>query len=105
MIEITPLAREKLTAFLSENKIAPQVRIVTSSGCGGSQLILVPGQPAPGDISAVFGPLTLCLGRDLYAQAGKVRVDYLEGEADSGFFVDCECEAAGDGCAGCTTCG
>ena len=108
MIDITPLAREKLLAHLTEHKIETQVRILLSSGCCGdeSQLILAPGQPAPGDISVVFGPLTLCLNRDLYEQVGPVRVEYLEDGAEAGFFVACEREAAdGGGCAGCTACG
>ena len=108
MIGITPLAQEKLTAYLAEKKIPLQVRITASQNCREDEdrLILVPDQPAPGDISAHFGPLTLCLGRDLHTQVGRVQVDYRDEGHDFGFVVESERSPAnGGGCAGCIACG
>ncbi len=38
MVEITALAAEKLSAYLSENKIDSPVRIAAMNGCGGPSL-------------------------------------------------------------------
>ena len=106
MIDITPLAKENLTSFLEGKKIPLKVRIALPSDCdAGSQLILVPDQPAPGDISVDFGPLTLCLSRDIYAQVGKVQVDFRDEGNDYGFVVECERPPLDGDCAGCTACG
>jgi Fe-S cluster assembly iron-binding protein IscA len=107
MIDITPLAKENLTAFLSGKKIPLKVRVTLPSGCDGDpgQLILVPDQPGPGDISVNFSPLTLCMSRDLYERVGRVQIDYRDEEHDFGFVVDCEQppfdEEACFGCIGC----
>jgi len=107
MIDITPLAKENLTAFLTGKKLPLQVRLTLScSYGGGDQLILVPGQPEPNDVSVDFGPLTLCLSRDLHALVGRVQVDFRDEGQDYGFVVECERPLADDGgCAGCTSCG
>jgi Fe-S cluster assembly iron-binding protein IscA len=107
MIDITPLAKENLTAFLTGKKIPLKVRIVWPSGCDGDpgHLILVPEPPAPGDISVDFDPLTLCINRDLFEQVGRVQVDYREEGHDFGFVVECERPPfEGEGCSGCTAC-
>ena len=108
MISLTPLAQEKLTTFLVEKKLGLQVRITCSSGDGGDgeQLILVPDKPASGDLRAGFGPLILCLSRDLYDRVGRVRVDYRVEDHDYGFVVERALSPADLGdCAGCTACG
>ncbi|MDH5298478.1 MAG: hypothetical protein OEV91_05615, partial [Desulfobulbaceae bacterium] len=38
MIEITPLAAEKISAYLSENNIDAPIRIAAMNGCGGPSL-------------------------------------------------------------------
>ena len=107
MIDITPLAKENLTSFLEGKKLPLKVRITTPSDCDtGNLLILVPGQPAPGDISVDFGSLTLCLNRDISAQVGKVQVDFRDEGHDYGFVIECERPPINGGdCAGCTFCG
>ena len=107
MIDITHAAREILTSFLSSRKIPLKVRVTFPPGCGGDldQLILVPDQPATGDISVDFGPLTLCMDRDLFEQVGRVRVDYRDAGYDYGFVIECERPPFdGGGCSGCTAC-
>ena len=106
MIDITPLARENLTSFLEGKKLPLQVRITFPPGCDEDQLILVPGQPAPGDLSLDFGPLTLCLSRDIHDLVGGVRVDFRDEGQDCGFVVECERPPSDGGfCEGCTDCG
>ena len=104
MLEITPLAQEKLISFLEEKKLPLKVRI--TGGCGdGEGLTLVPDHPAPNDISVEFGPLTLCFSRDLYEQVGKVRVDFRHENHDHGFIVESERPpGSGGGCDDCTAC-
>jgi len=107
MIDITPLAKENLTAFLTGKKIPLKVRITMPSGCDGDpgQLILVPDRSAPGDISVDFSPLTLCISRDLFEQVGRVQVDYREEGHDFGFVIECERPPFDDGCCSdCTAC-
>ena len=108
MIVLTPLAQEKLTAFMEEKKLGLSVRVAFPSGCcgDGGQLILVPDQAAPGDIRAKFGPLTLCLSRDLFDLVGRVRIDFRVEGHDYGFVVESQRPPTGrDDCAGCTACG
>jgi hypothetical protein len=107
MIDITPLAQENLTEFLTAKKLPLAVRLTFPSDCGGEgRLILVPDQPAPGDISVDFGPLTLCLSRDIHAQVGRVLVDFRDEGHDYGFVIECERPPADTVfCDGCTSCG
>jgi Fe-S cluster assembly iron-binding protein IscA len=107
MISITPLAQENLTSFRLGKKIPLQVRVtVPADGCGdGPPLILVPGKPAPGDINADFGQLTLFVSRDLSAQVGRIQIDFRDEGHDFGFVVDCDYppfdESDCEGCSGC----
>ncbi len=50
MISITPLAQEKLSTYLAENKVEPQVRVyLPDCGCSGpSQLALALDRPEAG---------------------------------------------------------
>ena len=107
MIDITRLAQINLTSFLGAKNIPLQVRIAFPPGCGGEagQLILVPDQPAPGDILADFGPLTLCMDSGLQERVGPIKVDYLVKGHDSGFVIECERQLLdGEGCFGCADC-
>lgn len=110
MITITPTAQEKLSAYLAENKVEPQVRIYLPprdcSGAGG-QLSLALDQPVEGDITVKAGDLELFMSPDLYEQIGKVTVDFKEDNEDAGFVVESERPApvsaptCGGGCSCC----
>ncbi|MDL2226386.1 hypothetical protein LJB86_01870 [Deltaproteobacteria bacterium OttesenSCG-928-M10] len=110
MISITPLAQEKLSAYLAENKVDPKVRIYLPdcdcSGAGG-QISLALDQPSDGDISHEAGGLTLFISRDLSDQLGKVVVDFKDDGRDAGFVVESEKPApvnvptCGGGCSCC----
>lgn len=110
MISITPAAQEKLSAYLSENKVDPKVRIyLPEGGCGGGgQVSLAIDQPNPGDVSITAGDLELFMSRDLSEVLGKVKVDFKDDGRDSGFVVESENQPpAGEssGCGGCSCCG
>ncbi len=108
MITITPLAQEKLSGYLAENKMEPKVRVYLSSGCGGGGISLVIDEPDDEDIKTKAGDLELFMEKQLFDLIGQVTVDFKEENGDSGFFVTSEKPAPvqdGGGCAGCTSCG
>lgn len=110
MISITPVAQEKLTAYLTENKVDLKVRVYLPSGCGGGgQISLAIDQPNPGDITAKAGELELFIDKALSDQVGRVTIDFKDDGRDSGFVVESEREipTGGDdcGCVGCSCCG
>ena len=111
MISITPLAQEKLTAYLAENKVEPKVRIYLPAGdcCGGGgQISLSLDQPNADDITTKAGDLELFMEPALYEQVGKVTIDFKDDGHDSGFVVESEkplpVESGGCG-GGCSCCG
>jgi Fe-S cluster assembly iron-binding protein IscA len=110
MIAITPLAQEKLSAFLAENQTKPQVRVFwPSNGCGGdSQLALTVDEPTADDFSVQAGGLTLSIDRKLQEITGSVTIDFQDLGHDSGFIVDPEkilpvsdSDSCGGGCCDC----
>lgn len=108
MISITPAAQEKLSAYLSENKVDPKVRIyLPEGGCGGGgQVSLAIDQPNPGDVSITAGDLELFMSRDLSEVLGKVKVDFKDDGQDSGFVVESEKPVPVESCGGgCSCCG
>lgn len=111
MITITPLAQEKLSGYLTENKVDPKVRVyLPDYGCSGSggQLSLAIDQPEENDIVAKAGDIELFMTNDLYEMVGKVTIDFKDDGTDSGFVVESEKPAptvSSSGCGGCTCCG
>lgn len=107
MISITPVAQEKLSAYLAENKVDPKVRIYLPDGCGGGgQISLAIDQPNPGDVSITAGNLELFMSRDLSETLGKVVVDFKDDGSDSGFVVESEFSPPSPACGGgCSCCG
>lgn len=93
MISITPLAQEKLSAYLTENKVAPKVRIyLPECDCSGSggQLSLALDQPVNGDVTHKAGELELFMAQDLYDKVGQVTIDFKDDGRNSGFVVESE---------------
>lgn len=110
MISITPIAQEKLTAYLAENKVEPKVRAyLPSGGCcgGGGQISLTLDRPNADDITTKAGDLELFMEPSLYEQVGKVTIDFKDDGQDAGFVVESEKQlpADDDGCGGCSCCG
>ncbi|MDR2142349.1 MAG: hypothetical protein LBR11_11285 [Deltaproteobacteria bacterium] len=108
MIAITPLALEKLTAFLAESKTTPQVRVfLPQAGCGGSvQLSLTVDGPSENDFSVQRGSLTLSIDKQLQQLTGSVNIDFQDDGQDSGFVVEPEkiLPPVDSDCCGCTDC-
>jgi Fe-S cluster assembly iron-binding protein IscA len=108
MIDITPLAYEKLTAFLSENNASPQVRVfLPNSGCGGdNQLSLTVDAPGESDFSVKNGTLTLSIDKNLQLLTGSVTIDFQDEGFDSGFVVNAEkiLPPTDSDCGGCCDC-
>ena len=110
MINITPVAQEKLTSYLADNKAEPKIRVyIPSCGCGGGegQLALTLDQPADGDIKIQAGDLELFIDPELSDQVGKVAIDFKDDGHDSGFVVESEkpLPALEQDCGGCSCCG
>lgn len=109
MISITPLAQEKLSAYLAENKVEPKIRIYLPAGdcCGGGgQISLTLDRPNEGDITTTAGDLELFMDPDLYEQVGKVTIDFKDDGQDSGFVVESEKPVPVESCGGgCSCCG
>jgi Fe-S cluster assembly iron-binding protein IscA len=78
MIEITPLAAEKLSAYLSDNKIDSAVRIAAMNGCGGPSLGLALDECKKADHVLADGNVTLVIDQGLSRACGVVKIDYIE---------------------------
>ncbi|MHB8790078.1 MAG: IscA/HesB family protein [Desulfobulbaceae bacterium] len=76
MIEISPLAAEKLTAYLTENNIESAVRIAAMNGCGGPSLGLALDERKDADHVLADGRLILVIDQRLSRTCGVVKVDY-----------------------------
>lgn len=103
MIEITDLAAEKLSTYLSENKFDSPIRIYLMSGCSGSLLRLALDEPKESDYIHEVESFTLLIDQDLSKSCGKVKLDYLESSAGgNGFSLTSErpLPAASGGCGG-----
>jgi Fe-S cluster assembly iron-binding protein IscA len=111
MISITPDAQERLSAYLSENKVAPKVRVyLPSCDCSGNgeQISLTLDEPGEGDLRVQAGELELFISQDLFDQIGKVAISFKDDGRNSGFVVDSEkpLPAAPMTCGGgCSCCG
>lgn len=114
MIGITPVAQEKLSGYLAENKVEPSVRVyLPSGGCcggGGGQLSLTLDSPDDDDIKVQAGGLELFIEKQLSDIVGRVVIDFKDDGHDSGFVVESERPAPvqDDGCdcgGGCSGCG
>lgn len=84
MIEITPLAAEKLTAYLTENNIDTAVRIAAMNGCGGPSLGLALDERKEADHVQADGKITLVIDQELSRTCGVVKVDYIEQNSGCG---------------------
>lgn len=108
MISITPIAQEKLSAYLAENKVEPKVRVYLPAGdcCGGGgQISLTLDRPNAEDITSQAGDLELFMARALYEQVGKVTIDFKDDGEEAGFVVESEKPLPADeGCGGGCSC-
>lgn len=109
MISITPIAQEKLSTYLAENKVEPKVRVYLPANdcCGGGQISLTLDRPNAEDITTEAGGLELFIDRSLSERLGKVTIDFKDDGDDSGFVVESENPLPADeGCGGgCSCCG
>ncbi|MDR2353159.1 MAG: hypothetical protein LBF22_08365 [Deltaproteobacteria bacterium] len=108
MIQITPLALNELSTFISRTKSLPSVRIsLTPVNCGGDgQLFLTVDNGNPDDYTLKAGDLNLIISQKLLELTGKVTIDFKWENEDSGFVVETEkilpaIDSDCDGCSGC----
>ncbi|MFH1020544.1 MAG: IscA/HesB family protein [Pseudomonadota bacterium] len=84
MITVSPLAAEKLSAYLSENNIESPVRITVMNGCGGPSLGLALDERKENDRVSEQDHFTLLIAGDLSDECGKVTVDFVEKNSGCG---------------------
>ncbi|MFH1216888.1 MAG: IscA/HesB family protein [Pseudomonadota bacterium] len=84
MISVSPLAAEKLAAYLSENKIDSAVRVTAMNGCSGMSLGLALDERKENDHALETGKFTLLVAKDLSREYGKVTVDFVEQKSGCG---------------------
>jgi Fe-S cluster assembly iron-binding protein IscA len=84
MIKVTQLAAEKLSVYLSENKINSPVRITVMNGCGGPSLGLALDEKKKTDHVSEEERFTMLIAKDLAEECGTVTVDYVEKESGCG---------------------
>jgi Fe-S cluster assembly iron-binding protein IscA len=108
MIEITPDALSRLSAFLEENKTVKHVRVfIASASCGGDgQLSLTVSDPTDADFSSTIGGIVFSISKDLKELTGDVRIDFKDDGRDSGFVVESSkiLPVMDSGCGGCCGC-
>lgn len=109
MITVTPLAAEKLAAYMTENNIDSPVRIAATSSCSGPSLGLALDERQDHDHALEDKGITLLISPDLVQQCGTVTVDFIEpqsgcGCGSGGFSITSERALPGGGCGGsCST--
>ncbi|MDR1487562.1 MAG: hypothetical protein LBT62_06185 [Deltaproteobacteria bacterium] len=92
MITVTPVAQERLSQFLTDNKADRNVRVFfPSAGCGGQgQLSLTVDDPHDSDFTTTVGDIVYLIDLKLQQITGSVVIDFKEDGRDSGFVVDPE---------------
>lgn len=116
MIEITSMAGEKLTAYISQNNIQSPVRIYAANGCSGPSLALALDERKKNDFAYEHDNFTLVIDPSVTRLCGKVTIDYVEQTSgcgcggNSGFSLSSEkplntgggcgssCSSSGCGC-------
>ncbi|MBU0675116.1 MAG: IscA/HesB family protein [Proteobacteria bacterium] len=84
MIEVTEIAEEKLSAYLTENNIVSPVRIAVANGCGGMSLGLALDERKDNDHTLENEKFTLLVAENLAGECGKIKVDFVEKKSECG---------------------
>ena len=91
MIEVTELAIKNILAYLAQNNIDSAIRVAVKGGCGGPSLGLALDDAKDGDEIHEQGALRVVIGRELLAQCGSGKIDFIEPKAGAG----CGCGGGG----------
>lgn len=88
MLDVTPLAAEKITAYMTDNKISSALRVaLMQGGCSGPALGLALDEEKPEDQQYQKDGLTFLVEKGLLEQCGTIFVDYVESGSRSGFSI------------------
>lgn len=88
MLEVTPIALEKLTNYLQEHKVDMPIRIaIMGGGCSGAVLGMSLDKADDKDKSFKKETLEFLIEEELLSMCGEVKVDFIESENRSGFAV------------------
>lgn len=103
MIEVTPTAAKKISAYLSENKLPSAIRIVPRKHCGRPSLGLIISDRQEDDLVYSDNDFTMLIDPHFSGICGKVVVDYVCTSAgcgcgDDGFSITSENPLPDQGC-------
>jgi|SRR5690348_1434611 iron-sulfur cluster assembly protein len=87
MIQVSPLAVEKIRALLRKNNVSGGLRLgVAGGGCSGlTYKFKLEPEPRPGDQVFEFGGVKLFVDPKSYAHLEGLTLDYQESLMESGF--------------------
>lgn len=88
MLEITQTASENLKNYLEQNSVESAVRIaLMEGGCSGAALGLALDSQKETDESFMENELQFIIEKELLAQCGSIKVDYIDAGYRSGFSI------------------
>ena len=91
MVEVTEIAIKNIKEYLSQNNIDSAIRVAMMGGCGGPSLGLPIDESKSTDEVHEQDDLRFLVDKDLLAQCGSVKIDFVEPKATSG----CGCSGGG----------
>lgn len=98
MIDVSASATQAIKAFFEEKKVESSLRVfLPAGGCGGPALRLVLDEAKENDLSYQVEGLTYLIDKELVAQSGAVKVDYVDNGFQQGFMLTSANPVAGQG--------
>jgi len=92
MVEVTDNAIKNIKAYLAANNIDSAIRVAMMGGCGGPSLGLAIDESKPGDQVHEQEDVRFLVDKDLLAQCGSVKIDFVEPQTTEG---GCGCGGGG----------
>jgi iron-sulfur cluster assembly accessory protein len=97
MIEVSASATQAIKAFFEDKKVESSLRVFLQAGCGGTSLRLVLDEAKENDLSYQIEGLTYLIDKELSAQSGAVKVDFVDNDGQQGFMLTSANPIAGGG--------
>ncbi len=88
MLEVTPMANEKLVEYMQNNKITSALRVILmQGGCSGPALGLALDEVKALDQHIEVKGLDFVVEKGLLQQCGTISIDYIDAGSRSGFSI------------------
>ena len=106
MLDVTAEASAKLLEYMQTNNIDSALRVFLSAGgCSGPSLALALDEQKPTDSSFTLQGLRFLVEKDLMAQCGAIKIDFIEAGSRSGFSISSTNPLPGGGGCSSGSCG